>query len=235
MTSAMTATSPSATSAELPDLTLFQVLHRGLRTDAGRLADAVARATPTGDRHLRALARWYGHYRAGVHEHHHTEDTIFFPALVERVPVFDRHLGRIDAEHTRLSDVVDALADSLDGLAEAGAAGRWASAHAEAIERAHELHHVMAVHLDFEDADVLPLYVRHFGAEEYDDLGERALKQVAPRELPFTIPWVMGHADAGERDVLYAGAPLAFKVLWFASRRAHARSTAVALGGGEVR
>ena len=227
-------TSPAT---DVPDLTLFHVIHRGLRADAHRLADAVATLRPGDGRRARALARWYAHYRAEVHEHHQTEDTIFFPALLEKVPTCDRHRVRVEVDHDRLTEVVDTLATSLDRLAAETDDARWATVHAEAARTAVALDQLMSTHLDFEDADVLPVYLRHFGADEYDELGERALKQAPSKELPFIIPWVMSHAETSEQRTLLAGAPFAFQVLWYATRRRHARTTAAALGAGtgEVR
>jgi hypothetical protein len=218
------------TSPTLPDLTLFTVLHRGFRTDARRLADAVAGLAPVDARRQQALTSWYGRYRTAVHEHHTHEDGLFFPALLERVPVFDRHLGRIESDHDRLSEVVDAVAVSLDHLGGAAAAGRWGAAHSEATALTAELRDSMAAHLAFEDADVLPLFVRHFGAAEYEELGERAMKDTAFAQLTFTIPWAMSHGLDEERRTMLAGAPFAFRLLWIATRGHHDRAVAAALG-----
>jgi hypothetical protein len=83
-----------------PDLTAFVVLHRTMRTDARRFADAVARVDEL-DRTARVpvLARWYGGFQAELHDHHVIEDDIFLPALVDRVPAAAELVSRVDVDH----------------------------------------------------------------------------------------------------------------------------------------
>lgn len=220
----------------LPDLTTFTVLHRALRSDALRLAGAVADLTPAGaaDRGG-ALVSWYGRYRRAVHEHHTAEDELFFPALVERVPVSDRHLGRVDAEHHRLAEVVDELHSVLPAMVGAAAGGDWDAAHGTARATTAELADLMVRHLDFEDADVLPLYVRHFGAQEYEDLSERAMRNATLGELVFVVPWAMEHGTGPERASMLEHAPFAFRLLWYATRGRHDRRVRAAFTGRDPR
>ncbi|HVL06235.1 MAG TPA: hemerythrin domain-containing protein [Acidimicrobiales bacterium] len=214
---------------ELPDLTTYHVLHRGMRLDSARLAGAVA-ALGEDERSVRgpALARWYAGYYGELHEHHTVEDEIFFPALVERVPVFDGQIDRIDAEHDRLEDVLVETRARLGRLSDPGVP--WPVAVAEASEITAELRDLLDVHLGFEDADVLPLFVRHFTREDYEDLGERALKHTKLRHLVFAIPWAAEAATEDQFRHMYANAPLAFKLLWRATRRRYNRMAQEAFG-----
>ena len=214
---------------QLPDLTNYHVLHRGMRLDSTRLAGAVA-ALAEGERSTRgpALARWYAGYYGELHEHHTIEDEIFFPAILERVPVFDGQLDRIEAEHHRLEEV---LVETRARLARLGdPAVDWPVASAEAADVTTELRDLLDLHLDFEDADVLPLFVRHFGREEYEDLDERAKKHIKLGQLTFTIPWAVEAATAEERSRMMTTAPLAFKLLWHATRRRYDRMAREAFG-----
>jgi iron-sulfur cluster repair protein YtfE (RIC family) len=214
---------------ELPDLTTYRVLHRGMRVDSARLAGAVA-GLDEADRTTRgpALARWYAGYYGELHEHHTVEDTIFFPAILERVPVFDSQIDRIEAEHHRLEEVLVETAARLGRLGDPGVS--WPAAVAEATDVTAELRDLLQAHLGFEDDDVLPLFVRHFTREDYEDLNERALKHVKLGQLTFGIPWTVEAATEDEFRHLYANAPLAFKLLWYATRRRYNRMAQRALG-----
>jgi iron-sulfur cluster repair protein YtfE (RIC family) len=214
---------------QLPDLTTYHVLHRGMRVDSARLAAAVA-TLGEADRPNRgpAMARWYAGYYRELHEHHTVEDEIFFPALLERVPVFDGQIDRIEREHDRLEEV---LVETRAVLARLGdPAIDWPVAAAEAKDVTTELHALLDLHLDFEDADVLPLFVRHFGMEEYEDLEERAKKHANLAQIVFSIPWAMENATADEQQRMFASAPLAFKLLWYATRRRYDRLARYAFG-----
>ena len=214
---------------ELPDLTTYRVLHRGMRLDSARLAGAVATLAEA-ERTTRgpAIARWYAGYYGELHQHHTVEDTIFFPAILERVPVFDSQIDRIEAEHHRLEDVLVETAALLGRLGDPGVA--WPVAVAEATDITTELCDLLDAHLGFEDADVLPLFVRHFTVEDYEDLGERAIKHTGLGQLVFGIPWAVEAATEDEFRHMYANAPLAFKLLWYATRRRYNRMARQAFG-----
>lgn len=214
---------------QLPDLTTYHVLHRGMRLDSARLASRVATLTEA-ERTARgpALARWYAGFYGELHEHHTVEDDIFFPALLERVPVFDTQIDRIDAEHTRLEDVLVETRARLGRLGDPGVA--WPTAVAEATEITAELRDLLDVHLDFEDADVLPLFVRHLTHEDYEDLEERAGKHIKFGQLTFSLPWAVEAATEEQFQHMFDNAPLAFKLLWYATRRRYNRMAQEAFG-----
>ncbi|HEY8526495.1 MAG TPA: hemerythrin domain-containing protein [Acidimicrobiales bacterium] len=92
-----------------------------------------------------------------------------------------------------------------------------------AVAATRELSDLLDRHLSFEDADVVPLYVRHFGADEYAEVERRALKLASTANLPFTVPWALTAATEAERSRLLGDAPLAFRLLWWASRRRYGR------------
>ena len=217
------------TQTQAPDLTTYLILHRGMRTDAARLAAAVAAVRePERAQRAAALSRWYAGYRHELHEHHTVEDEIFFPALVERLPVFDSQLDRIEAEHSRLEELLQRTDAMLAGLGDPEV--DWPRAAADATDTAAELSALMRMHLDFEDADVVPLFARRFGLEEYEDLEERARKGASLSVLKFTLPWIMEAATPAEQQGLLGSAPLAFKLLWLTTRRRYARMAKEAFG-----
>jgi hemerythrin-like domain-containing protein len=210
-----------------PDLTTFAVLHRAMRVDGTRLAAAVAAVGDADRTRVAALARWYRGFCAELHEHHTVEDELFFPVLADRVPSFDGHAERIELEHHQLDDALAGVGAALDALAEPG--GRVAS-HTRAVAATRELADLLERHLGFEDADVLPLYVRHFTADEYAEIEQRARKRASLANLTFTIPWGAQAASDDERARMFGAAPLAFRLVWYASRRRYARLAERALG-----
>ena len=147
--------------------------------------------------------------------------------LAERVPTFAEHTGRIAREHQLLDDALRGVDAALDRLVEDEAAR---AARRDARDAACELSSLLDLHLGFEDADILPLYVRHFTEDEYAEVEARARKLLEVRRLPFGVPWIMGATTPSERSRVLDSAPLALKLVWYASRRRHARLSARALG-----
>ena len=207
-----------------PDLTSYLTVHRCLRVAAHRMAGAAASAAPGDLRRAAALARYWKGYAGEVLAHHTIEDVIFFPALVERVPVAAELIGRTDKDHDHLDHLMEEIGGAMAALAAGGDPGRVTSLLADLAEH-------MDAHLGFEDEDVLPLFERHFTAAEYAALDEQALKHLGlGKQAAFTVPFVMHWVDDARRAEMLDGAPLPLRVLWWATRRGHARLTEAALG-----
>lgn len=216
---------------DTPELLTFHVIHRAMRTDARRLEVAV-RSTTEGDRDRRipAVARWYAGYLAELHAHHTVEDDVFFPSLEAKVPAFADHADRLHRDHVHLGDALDRVQLALAALGGDGGGADWPGAHAEAADATTGLRDLLDHHLGFEDAEIVPMFARHFTAAEFEAVEERARRTVDKRTLPFSIPWFAEALTEEEKVRALATAPLAFRLLWYATRRRYARLATSALG-----
>jgi hemerythrin-like domain-containing protein len=220
-------TTPKTTSPDLtPDLTDYRVIHHALRTAPHRMAAALAEFEG-GDRvQARALLKYWVGYAGEVFAHHTIEDEIFFPRLVERVPIAGQHLAQVEADHHHLDRLMGACHRALTELARTTSEG---SAFEAAI-RMRELATHMDQHLDFEDELLVPLFGLHFSAAEYEAMHEAAMKHLGiGKQAAYTVPFVMYWAEPADRDHLIAGAPAIMRVLWKLTRGGHARLTSRAL------
>ena len=52
-----------------------------------------------------------------------------------------------------------------------------------------ELRDLIEVHLAVEDEDILPMYWRHYTAEEYDAIQQTAIKKGKKKGFSFIAPW----------------------------------------------
>lgn len=220
----MKTTTTSAASA--PDLAPYLRVHRLLRASAAEFAEILATPTATAPAHRRrdrALRRWCRGFAGEIRCHHHIEDELLFPALRKRVATYGEFGPRLDEDHASL-DVV------LDGLVAALAAGDRAAAAAFAVE----LRDHLDEHLAFEDDEVVPLFIRHFTAIEFDELNKKALKLISPKQLVFTAPWLMSHLDPAEQATELASVPKAITILWKLTRGRYARMSARAFAAASV-
>lgn len=216
-----TAPVPSA-----PDTSDYRVIHHCLRIAPHLVAAAVVEVA-TGDvRRARALQRYWIGYAGEVLAHHTVEDEVFFPRLVERVPVVAEHLAQVDGDHHRLDVLMDACSDALARFA--ATAGPAEADDAADVLR--ELARHMDQHLDFEDEDLVPLFGRHFTAQEYEELTEAAMKGLSIKQALFSVPFIMHWTTPADRDRLLAEAPLALRLIYRLTRTRHARLTELALG-----
>lgn len=206
-----------------PDLSGYRAVHLALRGGADAMATVAATIQPSNRPKAAALARYWAGYSREVLTHHRTEDDLFFPVLVERVPFAADLIRRTDAEHHELDEVMARCEAAVRALAQ----GTRTDDLPSAFE--HLARH-MAVHLDFEDEDILPLFERHFTGAEYEELDRKAVAALGFADARFTVPFVMHFATDEMRRAALDGAPLPLRIVYRLTRRPHARLTTALFG-----
>src|SRR5688500_9093791 len=187
-----------------PDLTFYFALHQAQRTALVRYLHAVSTLTDA-ERTTRgqALARWAKGFRMELDEHHHVEDTFFFPSLRSKVPTAMTLVADLERDHRRLDELLARWPVAATALADPGAP--FAEAQRAAVTLAQELHDFLHGHLDIEDQDVLPLFWRHYSADEYDRVFAQAVKKGKKAGMWFIAPFTVDCFPAGpERDAFLA-------------------------------
>lgn len=199
-----------------PDLTAYRTVHLALRGGADLLASVAADVPAAHRARVAAFRRYWAGYAREVLTHHRVEDDIILPHLVARVPVAEALVRRTDAEHHELDAVMDRCGAAAQALTDGVRSDDLAPAFVE-------LAALMARHLDFEDEDILPLFERHYTAEEYAVLDEAAVKALGLRNAVFAVPFVLSFATDELRAEMLDGAPLPLRVIDRLGRRTHAR------------
>jgi hemerythrin-like domain-containing protein len=200
--------------ATKPDLRISYLEHRSMRADAARLIELVGAVQPDEDGRLRALASWYARYEGAIHDHHHAEEAVIYPALLERDPSFAEADGQLEGQHQVLADRLQVARESLPGLAAATGGSRWEHERDEAVKAAVALKAIVDTHTGDEEAVAFPRYAAHFTAAEYAGLNKEAFKLVGLRSFVFAGPWVLDHASPGERAELLGEQPRLLRVLY---------------------
>jgi len=101
--------------------------------------------------------RYCGH----VHAHHGAEDHLLFPALRGVEPSIGPVVDRLEADHVRVSDLLDVVEGAARALTENDADG----ARERLVEGLRELHVHLLEHLDYEELHAGPTIRRldHLG------------------------------------------------------------------------
>jgi hemerythrin-like domain-containing protein len=206
------------------DVRDYLAIHGVIRRATQALTRATAGDVVLDARRANALRAYWEGFAAELHMHHTVEDTIFFPALIERDPSVSGQIARIDADHTDLDRLIAIGHDAFEML---GAGGDTASAHAVMVR----LDALMTEHLDFEDRDLVPRFAELFDQEEYEALHQRAIRQPTTRkQLAFVVPFMATWMDAEAWQRLWATAPLPLRLMYRLTRRGHARLARAAFG-----
>lgn len=216
-----------------PDLTHFFAIHRQMRIDTRRYAQAVETAS-VADRggRLAPLARWAEGFGHELDEHHFVEDRFFFPELRQHVPSVGAVLDELDADHRIVDDILGRWTAVATRLADTRVA--FEAAKDEAVTLAVGLRDLLQRHLDVEDNDVLPLYWRHYSVEEFGAVYGQAVKNGKKKGLGFVVPWNVYCLEPDARQALVDMAPLPLKAIWWATRARFRRLEAAAFAGVDV-
>ena len=220
MTTTTQHTADAAASTPTPDLTTYYAVHQAMRTSNEWLVAGIARAELGDRRRTAAIRRWFAGYAGELRTHHHNEDGILFPALLVRVPEFGFCDGDLANDHLQLDAVIDGLDIALRLWDERPASEQ---ARTRALDVANDLHDLLAEHLDIEDADVLPMFERHFSVEEYARLDEQIMNDLDLRQALFTVPWFMTAIDHEVAATILESAPTAMRALFRLTRGRYTR------------
>jgi hemerythrin-like domain-containing protein len=131
----------------------FQAAHekfRHLRADALRLATT---ATTDDDRAVNELVRTLDDYTALFNEHHHAEDTYFFPALRQAEPALNGVVDQLLAQHEQLGAHLIVVVEQ----ARLGRSGDGSiNGRDDLVESLTELQVAVDEHLRFEETATIP-------------------------------------------------------------------------------
>lgn len=178
---------------DLPRAVLgFVGVHLGLRAEAAQVVRRHDVGDTAGaDRRARLLA-------AVLRHHHRAEDTVLFPALVERQPGVTLTTAELEAEHTELDS---ALASPPHDLAAARA-----------------LQRLVEHHLGHEEQRVLPVWLASFNAEEHDEFASSLRRSTPLRDAGLMISWLLDTAPNDSFELAWDQVPpalrLAHRIWW---------------------
>jgi len=211
------------------DLRFYLQIHARLRADSARYVAAVERAVETDRTRRSALRRWAEGFVDELLEHHHAEDDHLFPDLAARVPASRMVLARLDADHRLLDDVLERWVAAARDISRQDRP--FAASREELLATSIELRDHLAEHLGIEDADIIPLFIRHYSAAEYGALQARAAADARKQGIAFYVPWIVDALEGDVREQVLSEAPLAMRLLWRATRRRHAKLVAATFAG----
>lgn len=197
------------------------LIHRVIRREFRRLPALFRAAARDGVRskivgaHAREMLNF-------LHTHHAGEDELLFPLLRERAALDPELMDRMDAQHARVSDAVEAVEAELPGWTTSAdaAAGERMAARIDAMMP------TLLDHLAEEEQEVLPIVSRTLTQREWDALGKHGMSAIPVTRRLIILGHIVEEADDAERhkflQVVPAPARLAFRLI---GRRQFTRAT----------
>ena len=206
----MTGVRGSTAPAGRPDTREMVIIHDVFRRLFGDLPGLI-RSAPAGDRaRAGVLTDMYSELADGLQHHHHGEDEMLWPLLLERVGADDAAVGNAEEQHHRLHE----LLERAQPLAEAYRAAASPAARDAFAATVEELDAALREHMADEERSVLPLVEAHLSVAEWEALGERQRAGIPKDRLLIQLGWILDGLSAGERAAFLRKMPLPARIAW---------------------
>ncbi len=171
-------------------LSLNTVIHAAIRRDLGRFRDALGDPRAGSAERADQLGRAWDNLDRQLYHHHHSEETIFWPAL-SALGADGSLVGDLDGEHQRLADAMTATRSAMASLR----AAPTQAAAADAQQAFVVLTEVAETHFAHEERDLEPMMVRAHGTPEFR-AAERAVRRTQSLpEAGLYLAWLQDDAD----------------------------------------
>jgi hypothetical protein len=191
-----------------PDTNDMVAVHQVFRSSLASAPALVASAR--GDDVRRALiADYYANILAFLEVHHEGEETLVFPLLMERAPQSRALVTRMATQH---SDVMEQLHETKDVLS------TWSDRGDESgVDTAVALAGLgdaLAVHLDEEEAGILPLAGEHLSLEEWGALPGHGMANFAGDKVWLILGLIRENFTPAQCDAMLEHMPPPARTMW---------------------
>ena len=178
-------------------LSMNTVIHAAVRRDLQRFAKALAEFPAGSSQRAADLDRAWQHLDHQLYHHHHSEETIFWPALRE-AGADDSLVGDLTGEHDRMAEAMTVTRTAMSAFAADPSAANLEQAKAAFAE----LTEAVETHFVHEERDLEP-----FQAQVIDTPPmRRAAKQIrtaqGPVEAGGYLAWLSDGADPAAQGFL---------------------------------
>jgi hemerythrin-like domain-containing protein len=180
------------TAIQCADVRPMTMLHNALRREF-RLLPSLVRGVPDAEAaRARIVAEHIGFLTTILHAHHHGEDVVLWPILLDRGPAEITPIVHVmEGHHDRIDQLTRQIATTLaDWRASAGSAvGESLAEHLDLLIV------VLEEHLGMEEEHILPVAAKYVTTIEWDQIGEAAGIEVDPALHPVGLGMLMYEGD----------------------------------------
>ncbi len=191
-----------------PDTSDMAAVHKVFRLSLDSAPELVGSAA--GDDVRRALiANYYDNVGAFLTAHHDGEDQLVYPLLIERAPDHRAVLELGERQHEDVLPLKDAVTASVDSWRAQGD-----SQAPRLLRSLQALDDVLSPHLDYEEAEVVPLATEHLTVEEWGALPGHTLGTFDGDKVWLIMGLVRENFTQEQRDAMLEHLPPPARQMW---------------------
>ncbi len=173
------------------------VIHAAVRRDLGRFTAALESFPVGSEQRAKDLNHAWLHLDHQLYHHHHSEDTIFWPALVE-VGADPTLMSELEGEHERMAAAMTGTRTAMSALA----ADPTAANVEQAKSAFAELTTAVESHFAHEERDLDPFMIANLQAPPMQRAAKKIRTAQTPMEAGSYLAWLQDGADADARAFL---------------------------------
>ena len=195
-------------SAARPDVSDMPAVHKVFRTSLAQGPELVSSAAGN-DARRALIADYYGNVMAFLESHHHGEEEIVFPLLIERAPAQKAIVEKGETEHASVVGLMDAVKNNLSAWNAGGD-----SNSADVVRSLEALNAGLIPHLDYEEDEILPLAESNMTVEEWGELPGHAMGSFQGDKIWLIMGLIRENFSQSQRDQMLARMPPPAVQMW---------------------
>ncbi len=194
----------------LTDTSDMPALHAVFRKSFAAAPDLIGGAPADDTGRSAIVGTYYDNVLRLLHAHHGGEDELVWPKLLERCPDEAEMVSEVAGQHEVVSKVMDETMTQLQQWA--GSASERDAATLIGLMR--KLNDELIVHLDAEEAMILPLCARHITQAEWAELPQHGMKHFDGDKPWLIMGLIFDNMPDGARDYVLANLPPPVGQMW---------------------
>ncbi len=180
--------------------------HDALRMDVARVETIIKKFSAYSVDDWKKLSAWYQYHEFCLHNHHHGEDTYFFPIMKSRTPEFKTLIDGLEHEHVELGKLIGKMHAHFSNLANGE---KISSTDFETTARSYN--ELILSHLAKEEK-VVEDCIGKLLVEDVRKVEEDYRKTMPRAQMSKLLPWMVGAMDDKDREFFFGMVP--FFVKW---------------------
>jgi len=194
----------------LTDTSDMPALHAVFRKSLAAAPDLIGGAPADDTGRSAIVGTYYDNVLRLLHAHHGGEDELVWPKLLERCPDEAEMVSEIASQHGAVTALIDVTMAQLQ---------QWAGSASERdaaalIGSMRQLNDELVIHLDAEEAMILPLCARYITPQEWAELPEHGMKHFDGDKPWLIMGLIFDNMPDGARDYVLANMPPPVGQMW---------------------
>lgn len=199
----------TSTTQPRPDTTEMVVVHDVLRDTLSAAPTLIGAVAADDTDRVELLRNLYANVLAFLTVHHEGEDELIYPLLLDRAPEQRELIARVNAQHHEVEELIATTRAAVQAWTPGDAASQEGAASA-----LRGLGERLAVHLEDEEREMLPLCAEHVSVAEWGALPGYSMQHFGGDKIWLILGLIRERMTQAQRDAMLDKMPPPAVDMW---------------------